>query len=647
MCGIAGKLLFDRSGVVSPELLERMASVIVHRGPDDGGVWADGPIGLASRRLAIIDLSPRGHQPMASDDGRLRVVYNGEIYNFQELRSDLKRSGYRFRSDTDTEVLLALYDREGMLMVKRLRGMFAFALWDHPRRRLLLARDRLGKKPLFYFRNPHTFVFGSEPKALLQDADVPAETDEEALSLYLGLGYVPAPWSAFRGMRKLPAAHIAIVDDGGVRLERYWTLRYQPKRHEGEDVLIDELRERLREAVRLRLISDVPVGALLSGGIDSSVVVALMCREHGGPVKTFSIGFDDKRYDESTHAASVARHLGTDHHELIVRPDAMAMIDRLVWQYDEPFADSSALPSMVLSELARSEVTVALSGDGGDETFIGYERYLALDATRRFDQLPGAVRRLVASTASLLPAGEPRTWQHRVHRFAQGLMHSPVARYARWVEIFNQSMRQRLTRDIHGAGPESIFESLFAESDGEGPVEAAARADINLYLPDDLLVKMDIASMSHSLEVRSPFLDHEIVEFSASLPLTLKLRGRTLKYLVRRAFARDLPQPITARPKMGFGVPLGRWFRTDLRALTHDVLLDRKAVERGYLDPSEVRRYLDEHLSGRAHHDHRLWALLMLELWHRTFIDQRSATSPPPARRDVEAGAAPPAASAR
>ena len=637
MCGIAGKLLFDRSGVIPPELLARMASAIVHRGPDDGGVWTDGPIGLASRRLAVIDLSPRGHQPMANDDGRLRVVYNGEIYNFQQLRADLQRSGYRFRSDTDTEVLLALYDRLGAQMVTRLRGMFAFALWDHPRRRLVLARDRLGKKPLFYFHGPDSLVFGSEPKSLLQDPDVPAAPDEQALSLYLGLGYVPSPLSAFRGMRKLPPAHVAIVENGALRLERYWTLHYRPKRREREEALIDELRERLRESVRLRLVSDVPIGALLSGGLDSSVIVALMCREHRGRVKTFSIGFDETRYDESAHAATVASHLGPDHHELIVRPDAVAMIDRLVWHYNEPYADSSALPAMALSELARTEVTVALSGDGGDEAFIGYERYLALAAAARLDRLPGAIRRLAAASLSTLPTGEPRTWQHSIHRFARGLALSPVSRYVRWIEIFDPAMVRRLTARASHATPESMFESLFVASDGDGPTEAAANADISLYLPDDLLVKMDIASMSHSLEVRSPFLDHQIVEFGASLPLSLKLRGRTLKYLVRKAFARELPPQIVTRPKMGFGVPLGHWFRNDLRELAHDVLLDRRACERGYLHPSEVRRYLDEHMSGRAHHDHRLWALLMLELWNRAFIDQRSPVNPPPVRA-IEAG---------
>ncbi len=629
MCGLAGKLFFDRSRVVDPDLLDRMAGAIAHRGPDDQGVWGDGPIGLASRRLAVIDLSQRGHQPMASADGRLHIAYNGEVYNFQTLRTELGRAGYRFRSTSDTEVLLALYERDGMRMVRHLRGMFAFALWDGPRRRLLLVRDRLGKKPLFYFQHQHGLTFGSEPKALLQDPDVPAEPDEEALSLYLGLGYVPAPWSAFRGMKKLPPAHLAVVENGQLRLERYWTLRYEPKRRESEDALAEELRARLREAVRLRLISDVPFGALLSGGLDSSVVVALMRREHSGPIKTFSIGFAEPTYDESAHAAVVARHFGTDHRQLIVRPDAVALLDRLVWHYNEPFADSSALPSMALCQHARSEVTVALNGDGGDEAFVGYERYLALSAAGQLDGLPLSVRKGLARFAGLLPAGAPKTRSYRARRFAQVLALSPLDRYVSWTSVFSTEMRSTLTRGRLDTSSERLLASLWAEADGEGAVEAAVRSDVLLYLPEDLLVKMDIASMSQSLEVRSPFLDHEIVEFAASLPLRLKLKGQTLKSLLRRAFQGELPASILERPKMGFGVPIDRWFRTDLRELTRDVLLDATATGRGYFDPGEVRRYLDEHDSGRRHHHHRLWALLMFELWHRAFIDRPCSVAPP------------------
>jgi asparagine synthase (glutamine-hydrolysing) len=641
MCGIAGKLLFDRDARVDPGTLAAMAGAIAHRGPDDEGTWTDGAIGLASRRLAVIDLSPRGHMPMASLDGTRHIVYNGEIYNFQALRASLERDGHRFRSDSDTEVILELYARDGIDAIAQLRGMFALALWDAPRRRLVLARDRLGKKPLFYCRTERMVVFGSEPKALLQDPEVPSEADPEALALFLGLGYVPGPWSAFRGLRKLPPAHVAVIEDGTLTERQYWTLQYRPKRRESEEVLVEELRARLREAVRLRLISDVPVGALLSGGVDSSAVVATMCQEFSGQVKTFCIGFDEARYDERAHAEAVARHLGTAHRTLVVRPDAAAVLDRLVWHYNEPFADSSAVPSMAVSELARSEVTVALNGDGGDEAFIGYERYLALAAASRLDRLPAGVRRGLAAAGEWLPTGQPKSFSHRLRRFLDALPRTPAGRWSQWTGVFDREARAGLMTTAFaaaaGAGDaETLVARLFAASGTDDLVETAVRADVMLYLPDDLLVKMDIASMAHSLEVRSPLLDQEIVEFAASLPVEFKLRGRTLKYLLKRAMEGVLPPQILTRGKMGFGVPIDRWFRHELRELAYDTLLDSRAASRGLLRPEAVRRYLDEHVAGRAHHHHRLWALLMLELWHRTFIDRRCPAAPPSLARAFE-----------
>jgi len=642
MCGIAGKLLFDRAGRIAPETLSAMALSIAHRGPDDQGIWTDGPIGLASRRLAVIDLSPRGHMPMASLDGTHHIVFNGEIYNFQALRASLEQDGHRFRSGTDTEVVLELYARDGVDAVRHLRGMFAFALWDAPRRRLVLARDRLGKKPLFYYHTNRTIVFGSEPKALLQDPDVVSEADPEALALFLGLGYVPGPWSAFKGIRKLPPAHVAVVEDGRVTERRYWTLEYQPKRRGSEGELVEELRARLGEAVRLRLISDVPVGALLSGGLDSSAVVATMCQEYPGRVKTFCIGFDEARYDERAHAQAVASHLGTDHRTLVVRPDAVAVLERLVWHYNEPFADSSAVPSLAVSELARSEVTVALNGDGGDEAFIGYERYLALAAAARFDRSPVALRRGLALAGRWLPAGQPKSLSHRLRRFLDVLPQSPADRWSQWTGVFDRQARQALLTPAFAqaagtADAEALVARQFATSDTGSLLESAVRSDVLLYLPDDLLVKMDIASMAHSLEVRSPLLDQEVVEFAASLPVEFKLRGRTLKYLLKRAMDGVLPPSVLARGKMGFGVPIDRWFRHDLRELAYDTLLDRRATSRGLLRTEEVRRYLDEHIAGTAHHHHRLWALLMLELWHRMFIDQRCPIAPPSLRGAFDA----------
>ena len=634
MCGIAGKLLYDTQRPVDPGLLRGMAACIAHRGPDDEGVWSDGPIGLASRRLAVLDLSPRGHQPMASADGRLRIAYNGEIYNFEALRDELRREGCTFQSHTDTEVILALYDRHGVDMVRRLRGMFAFALWDAAARRLMLARDRLGKKPLFYVSTAQGVVFGSEPKSLLQDPDVAAAADPAALALYLGLGYVPAPWSAFAGMKKLPPAHVALIEHGRISLSRYWTLAFRPTRRESEEALREELRARVHEAVKLRLVADVPVGALLSGGLDSSVVVAAMRAVHDGPVNTFSIGFDEARYDERAYAARVAGALGTRHRQFVVRPDAAAVLDRLVWHYNEPFADSSALPSMALAQLARREVTVALNGDGGDEAFAGYDRYRAMALASRFDLLPAAVRRGLAAMRGILPAGPPKSRRYRAVRFLSALGLSPVRRYCDWTVVFGRSARDELfspefaaaTAAAHG---ESLIGALFEEAATLGVVEQSLWADVHLYLPDDLLVKMDIASMAHSLEVRSPFLDHELMEFAASLPIDLKLRSTTQKYLLRRAFEQSLPGEILSRPKMGFGVPIDRWLRHDLRDLMYDVLTGPTALQRGYFNPAVLRRYLDDHVAGRGHHHHRLWALLVFELWHRTFLDRPCPRQPP------------------
>lgn len=624
MCGIAGKLLFDAGARVDPVVLTRMTDAIRHRGPDDGGVWTEGPVGLGSRRLAVIDLSPRGHQPMASADGSLQVVFNGEIYNFRELRAELERDGWPFRSDTDTEVLLAAYATHGPAMVSRLRGMFAFALWDGARRQLMLARDRLGKKPLFYYQDARTFVFASEPCALLQDPDVPAEPDHEALGLYLGLGYVPAPYAAFRNVRKLQAAHIALVADGRIREARYWTPRYQPRRTASLPALAEELRARVTEAVRLRLISDVPVGALLSGGLDSSVVVALMAREHGR-VRTFSIGFEQAAYDERHFAREVSRHFGTDHRELIVDPASVVTPEAVAAHYGEPFADSSAIPSLAVCALARRDVTVALSGDGGDESFMGYERYLALDLAGRLARFPGPLVAGLSACLSALPAGGPKTRRYRLRRFAGSLGAPVLDRYLDWTLVFGAEARRTLTKGRFDAAPESLMRRLFEESDAEPGAETAARADLHLYLPDDLLVKMDVASMAHSLEVRSPLLDHEVVEFAATVPVEHKLKGRTLKHLLRAAFADLLPPVTLSRAKMGFGVPLEHWFRGHLKDYAYDVLLGSAAAGRGYFEQAVVRQYLDDHVAGRAHHHHRLWALLMLELWHRQYIDRRPA----------------------
>jgi asparagine synthase (glutamine-hydrolysing) len=635
VCGIAGRLELDGSTPVDRDLVERMTNALRHRGPDEGGTWVEGPVGLGARRLAIIDLSPLGHQPMTNEDGSLTVVFNGEIYNFLELRAELQAKGHPFRSGSDTETILHLYEEEGVECVRRLWGMFAFALWDARSRTLLLARDRLGKKPLFYACHGSAFLFGSEPKAILQDRTFRARPDPVAIHHFLASGCVPSPWSAFVGIRKLPPAHYMVVQDGRIRLEEYWKLSYAPKRTESADALGEELVALLEDAVRRRLVSDVPLGALLSGGMDSSTVVALMRRVSSGAVRTFSIGFDRAEYDELGFARQVARHFETEHHELVVKADSMADMPRLVWYYGEPFGDSSALPSMALCELARRHVTVALSGDGGDESFVGYERYLAMRLGVWCDRLmPLTVRLAFPRVTRRVVGGRESRRMRNFRRFTDALALGDHRRHSRWRTTFDRSAWASLYEPAFASlvsehDPIALLDEAFATSDAQDPVEKAAHADVKRYLPDDLLVKMDIASMAHSLEVRSPFLDHRVVEFAAHLPLHLKLRGLTKKYLLKRVMRGVLPKPVRRRAKMGFGVPIEHWFRQELYGVAHDVLLGSRASQRGYFRMDVVRRLLAEHGEGRARHEVLLWNLLMLELWHGTFIDQPCPLEPP------------------
>ncbi len=630
MCGIAGTLELDAERCASPDILGRMIRVLAHRGPDDEGVWVSGPVGLASRRLAILDLSERGHQPMCSEDGALCVAHNGEIYNFLELRSQLERAGHRFRSDSDTEVILHLYERDGVECLKHFQGMFAFALWDARRRRLFIARDRLGKKPLFYCRTRSGLVFGSEPKAVLQHPDIAAEADPEAIHHFLTYGYVPASFSAFKHFQKLPAAHYLIVENGRTTVERYWSLSYARKRQEREDALGEELLSLLDDAVKSRLVSDVPVGALLSGGVDSSAVVALMRRHVTGTLRTFSIGFEQAEYNELEHARVVAQKFETEHEEQIVRPDVAALLPRLVWHYNEPFADSSALPSFAVCELARRFVTVGLNGDGGDESFFGYDRYVAAKIAGYQDFIPGSLRRAIGGAAAALPVGAPKSWNYRLRRFGETLHHDPLQRYAGWMVLFDNAAKAELytpefARTVSSSDSIELLRAAYARSDGGTSVEKLVDTDVQLYLPDDLLVKMDIASMANSLELRSPFLDYRVMEFAATLPPHVKLKRLTQKYLLKRALRGILPERILDRRKAGFGVPMESWLRGDLRPLLLDTLLGPQAATRGYFRAEILERYVSEHLSGQAHHHSRLWGLLMLELWHRTFIDSQTS----------------------
>jgi asparagine synthase (glutamine-hydrolysing) len=625
MCGIAGILApsTDEARIVPLTQAQR------HRGPDAWGVWSDDVCALGHRRLSIIDLSEAGRQPMANADGSVWITFNGEIYNFQSLRAELEKSGCRFRTRTDTEVIIHAYQRWGADCLRRLRGMFAFGLWDQRRRRLLLARDRVGKKPLFYTEAAGRFLFASELQGLLADADVPREVNAQAVDAYLSWGYVPAPLTGFKGIYKLPPAHsltVEMTDDGFVtRPERYWKLDYTPKLKLSEAEAAEALREKLTEAVRLRMISDVPLGAFLSGGIDSSVVVGLMAQLSDRPVKTFSIGFAEAAYDETIHARRIAKLWGADHHEFIVKPNALEILPTLVRHYGEPYADSSAVPTFYVSQLTRANVTVALNGDGGDESFAGYERYLGNRIAERVGSLPGSALGAKALGALLPDSINPKNRLRNVKRFLAAATQPAAQRYGRWVGFFREEDKQRLYNGelrelLAQSRPVEWMERMFAETVGLDPVDATMAVDVQSYLPFDLLVKVDITSMANSLEARSPLLDHEVMEFAARLPVGLKLRGREAKYLIKRAFTDLLPPENVNRRKMGFGVPVGEWFRGPLRELLCDSLLTRESRTREYFEAREVGRLVTLHLNRQADHAFPLWSLLMLELWLREFM---------------------------
>jgi len=610
MCGICG--LLAPTGTPDPGLAERMNAALVHRGPDEGSVDLYGRCALGHRRLQVIDLVT-GSQPVANEAEDVVAVFNGELYDFPRLRAELSAAGHTIRGTGDTPVIPHLYEDDGPGFVRRLSGMFALALWDVRRERLVLARDRVGKKPLLWARLPDgTLAFASELKALLRLPGISRQVDPGQIDAYLSLQYVPGG-TGLKGIDKLPPGHLLVAENGTVRVERYATL--EPLEPRGEEDWLDLVRARVTDAVERRLVSDVPLGALLSGGIDSSVVVSVMARASAKPVRTFTVGFGEPRYDERRYARAVADRYGTEHTELVVEPDVAATVHRLVEAFDEPLGDEAALPTFLVCEVARRDVTVALGGDGGDEAFAGYERYVAHDLAGRL-RVPGAAavaRRLRALTK------EPRSIATRGARFLEAAAAPPAERWARLVEVFPAPLRAELFEPEFVARPRPAAELLGAPP---RPGLAGLQAlDVATYLPGDLLLKADIASMAHSLELRSPLLDWEVLELGISLPDSLKARGRRQKIALRLAFAADLPPEIASRGKTGFGVPLAGWFRGDLRELAGDVLLDGTARGRGQLRPAAVERLFADHVAGHAEHGHRLWCLLMLELWQRTHVD--------------------------
>jgi asparagine synthase (glutamine-hydrolysing) len=647
MCGIAGAIWTDPALAIDEPTLKRMTDRLAHRGPDDAGYLASQyqirtpyepmpGVALGHRRLSIIDLAS-GHQPLSNEDESVWIVFNGEVYDYAALRQRLEGSGHRFRTHSDTETIVHLYEDECVNCFRHLNGMWAIAIYDQRHRRLILARDRLGKKPLVYRHEGNRLLFASELKSILTVPGVPRELDPAAIDEYLTYQYIPHPNTIFRGIRKLPPGHYAIFQDGQLEVKPYWQVDFATEEPWTEAAASQHLEELLYDAVKLRLRSDVPLGAFLSGGIDSSITCALaqeaLKELSGERLKTFTIGFPVKEFDESPFAERVAQHLGTDHHTLEVRPDALSILPKLVWHYDEPFADSSAIPTYYLSQLTRQQVTVAISGDGGDELFAGYARYRAVALASAFDRAPG-VRNFIASPWwQRLPSGKrDRTFRRRALRFSAALGQTPQRRYLEWIAIFREAQRAALYTDefiaeLPKSDPLAFIATQWNKAKARDPVTAASLTDLVTYLPCDLMTKVDIASMAHGLESRCPFLDYRVVEFAASLPVGLKYRWGQGKRLLRRTFADRLPSEVWTRKKMGFGVPLSHWFRDELRSLTRDVLLSSSAINRGYFRPAAVEQLITEHESRDYDHSHRLWALLFLELWLREWVDEAEETT--------------------
>jgi asparagine synthase (glutamine-hydrolysing) len=626
MCGIAGKI--DFSGAVVPQsVILRMCAPIIHRGPDASGTHSAPYIGLGERRLSIIDLAERANPPLTNEDATMWIVCNGEIYNFRGLRDMLIKEGHRFRTQGDTEVILHLYEKHGVGCIEHLRGMFAFGIWDSKKRLFFGARDRLGKKPFVYRKTPQAFLFGSSINVIRADPDTSTSPNFDAIDSYLTHQYVPSPLTAFSGIFKLPPAHYLLCDtNGNVAIKRYWSPDSARKTEASEQEIETELLRLLKESVRLRLNSDVPLGVFLSGGVDSGTIAALTAMESSEPVKSFSIDFDEQGFNELPFARLVAARYGLEHHEIVVKPSAIDVLPLLVRHYNEPFADSSAIPTYYVSRAARAHITVALSGDGGDENFLGYDHYRDTDRWRKADFIPYPVRRQVANVMRI-----------GLERFPYGNLEAKMVRGWR---MFGSQLPDRyalqlsiLKDEEKRAAYTPHFRSLLNGHNGSAHLtdldwdesmddwDWMARHDRHYYLPDCLMVKTDVASMANSLEVRSPFLDHHLVEFAASIPSPLQRDRQGGKALLRRAVQNLLPQEILRKAKTGFAVPLAKWFRAELRETLRGTLLDDKSAKRGLFKPEFLKRMMQEHFDGQRDWSNRLWELLFLETWFREYVD--------------------------
>ena len=629
MCGIAGWINLDKSETNrdAEPVLHSMCERIVHRGPDSEGLWHDDAAALGMRRLSIIDLKT-GDQPVFSEDRSVVVMMNGELYNYREVRADLEKRGHKFVTRTDTEILPHLYEEYGESLLDHVNGMYAFSLWDSRRKKLILARDRFGEKPLYYGVFGGKLIWASELKSLLAHPDVDAELDLDALRHYVSFDYVPAPLSVFKGIHKLPAAHILTVENGEVKTRRHWDITFQkPDRKGGLDEAAKQLQELLSDAVRMRLVSDVPLGILLSGGIDSSTVAAFAARHANETVKTFSIGFEEASFDESRYARIVADHLGTDHHEEKLSAErAGDLISGIGEWLDEPLSDPSLIPTFLLSQFVRKHVTVALGGDGGDELFAGYPMYYAHTVAGKYLAIPSLVRKgLIEPVVNALPVSTRNmSFDYKAKRFIRASKHDDVARHHSWFGSFSIDQHDSLfTEDVLDRTESDIYRGvreLVDRSDAKSIIERMQHADVNFYLAEDILTKVDRAAMSVSLETRAPFLDPRVAQFAASVPVEYKLKGKNGKVILKEAMKGLLPHEILHRPKKGFGIPIAEWLKGRLNPMLRDLLSPDRLRRQGLFEPSYVHRLITEHETGKASHHKELWTLLVFQLWYDKFL---------------------------
>ncbi len=631
MCGIAGQIALDPTTRLDESDVRPMCDVIVHRGPDDQGFHVDGPLAMGMRRLSIIDLAG-GHQPLFNEDGTIAVIQNGEIYNFRELREELERKGHRFATHSDTEAIVHLYEEYGTAFVEKLRGMFAIAIWDAPKRRLLLARDRLGIKPLYYGKANGRLLFGSELKSLLA-AGLDRTIDPQALHDYLTLTHIPAPATIFRDARKLPPGHRMIVENGNTTIERYWNLDLTPDSSlANEQTALEAVRDAVDDAVRSHLVSDVPLGVFLSGGVDSATLVACMRKFHTGELKTFSIGFEEKTFSELDRARIAAKKYETDHHELVVTPDAAALVPELVSSFDEPYADSSAIPVLCVSRLAREHVTVALSGEGGDEIFAGYKTYSATVLAGWYRRMvPSPARRLLAAMVGQLPVSHGKvSFDYMAKRFVAGADRDPLEAHLSWKAILDEDAK----REVYASPPQGVEETLRLYREAASDVDRndllaqLLAIDTRIGLESDMLVKADRMTMAVSLEGRVPLLDHPLVELVARIPSRLKMKRQQKKFLLRKAMEDRLPHETLHGPKQGFNVPIPSWIVGPLRERVHDTLAPDRIRQTGFFDPDAVQRLIRAHESKERDHSRDIWTLLMFQSWY----DALSQSTPAEAR---------------